>query len=229
MTRRRVDTEKLHAALRRLSRGDLLEIAERAAELVPAAKLGALVGDLIRLEELGEEKRGAAPLLEEVRKFHEATLRGEYYDSFAVNSKNYMEKSDGTEQFIAEFNRLLNRCVRAAGKGPRAPVRDAFELLLDLLRRIDTDADDVVFFADEAGSWQVGVDWRAALPAYFRCVADGASSEDFAREVDRTITDFDDYERPRHLTAARSVASAEQKAVLRRLRAPKGRRDPEET
>lgn len=73
------------------------------------------------------------------------------------------------------------------------------------------------FFADEAGSWQVGADWRSALPAYFRCLADGASAEDFAREVDRTISDFADYERPRHLAAARRIADAGQKAALRRL------------
>jgi hypothetical protein len=33
----------------------------------------------------------------------------------------------------------------------------------------------------------------------------------------KTITDFADYERPKHLAAARRVASAEQKAALRRL------------
>jgi hypothetical protein len=152
-----------------------------------------------------------------VRKFHDASLRGEYYESFGVNSKNFMEKSGGTEAFIAEFGRLIGKCVRASAKGPHAPVREAFDLLLALLRRIDDDPDSVVFFADEAGSWQVGVDWREALPAYFCCLADGASGDDFAREVDRAITDFADYERPRHLTAARRVANPEQKAALRRL------------
>jgi hypothetical protein len=87
-------------------------------------------------------------------------------------------------------------------KGPRPPLREAFDLLFALLRRIDSDPDSVVFFADEAGSWQVGVDWRAALAAYFRCLADGASAEEFAREVGRAITDFADHERPRQLSAA---------------------------
>jgi hypothetical protein len=128
-----------------------------------------------------------------------------------------MDKSEGAEAFIAEFERLVGKCVRAAEKGPRPPVREAFELLFALLRRIDEDPDSVVFFADEAGSWQVGVAWRAALPAYFRCLADGTSGDEFAREVHRAISDFADDERPRQLTAARRVANAEQKAALRRL------------
>jgi hypothetical protein len=211
------DLEKLRVALRRMSRRNLLRIAERATELVPRAKLSTLVGDLIRLEDLAEGKAGVRPLLDEVRKFNAAGLRGDYYDSFDVSSRNFMAKSEGTEEFIAEFERLLGKCIRAVEKGPRAPLRQAFDLLFALLRRIDESPDDVVFFADEAGSWQVDVDWRAALRAYFRCLADGTPAEDFAREVDHAIKDFADHERPRHLSAARRAANAEQKAALRRL------------
>lgn len=212
-----VDLGKLRVALRRMSRGNLLMVAERAIEVVPRAKLGTLVGDMVRLDQLTEVKRGAAPLLDEVRKFHDASLRSEYYDSFDVNSKNFMDKSEGTEAFIAEFDRLAGKCVRAAAKSSLGAIREAFELLFTLLRRIDEDPDSVVFFADEAGSWQVGVDWRDVLPAYFRCLADGTPGEEFAREVDRAISDFDDHDRARHLTAARRVANAEQKAALRSL------------
>jgi len=211
------DPEKLRIALRRLNRGDLLIIAERATELVPRAKLGTLVGDLIRLEDFAAGKAGAKPVLNEVRKFHEAALGGVYYDSFDVNSRNFMAKSEGTEEFIAEFERLIGKCIQAVEKGPRAPLREAFELVFAVLRRIDEDPDSVVFFADEAGSWQVDVDWQATLLAYFRCLAEGAPPEAFARGVDHAITDFADHERPRHLAAARRVASAEQKAALRLL------------
>jgi hypothetical protein len=68
-----------------------------------------------------ESKRGPASLLDEVRKFHDASLRGDYYESFGVNSKNFMEKSEGTEMFIEEFERLVGKCVRAATAGPHAP------------------------------------------------------------------------------------------------------------
>jgi hypothetical protein len=111
MTGRGVDLDKLRVALRRMSRSKLLMVAERAIDIVPKAKLIALVGDLVPLDDLAEGKRGAAALLAEVRKFHEAGLKGEYYESFNVNSKNFMEKSEGTEAFIAEFDRLIGRVV----------------------------------------------------------------------------------------------------------------------
>ena len=40
----------------------------------------------------------------------------------------------------------------------------------------------MVFFASEAGSWQVGVDWRAALSACFRCL-DAHAAEDVAQRL----------------------------------------------
>jgi len=175
MTARRVALDKLRVALRKLSRGNLLMVAERAIEIVPRTKLQTLVGDLIRLDDLAPGKAGVAPLLEEVRKFHAESLAGEYYESFAVNSRNSMDESERTEAFIGEFDRLLTKCVRAAAKRPQGPVREAFELLFALLRQIDEDPNSVVFFADETDSWQVGVDWGEALPAYFRCLAESTS------------------------------------------------------
>lgn len=215
MSKPTLDLEKVRVALQRLSRGNLLTIAERATELVARAKLPELLGDFIRLDEMVKTESGAASLVAEVRKFSVASLRGDYYEDFAVNSKNFMAKSEGTETFIAEFERLARRCVRAAATGPRSPVREAFELLFALLRRIDEGEDDVIFFADEGGSWQVGVDWHEVLPAYFVCLAESATPVDYAREVDRVIKDFANYERPRHLAAARKVANAAQKAALR--------------
>jgi hypothetical protein len=214
---RRPDLEEVRLALRGLSRGGLLVIAERAAELVPAAKLKALLGGFVQLETVAKTTSGPASVLDEVRKFHAASMGGQYYESFDVNARNFMEKSSGTEAFIAEFDRLVGKCVRAAKTEPRPAVREAFELLFGLLRHIDEGHDDMIFFADEGGSWQVGVDWRIAFPAYFRCLAETASAEEFARAVDQAIMDFADYERPHHLTAARRVASAAQKAALRAL------------
>ncbi len=68
----------------------------------------------------------------------------------------------------------------------------------------------------------MGIDWLTALPAYFRCLADGPAAEEYARQVDSAIKDVD-YQRPKLLTAARRVGNAEQEAALRRLPVP-GRR-----
>jgi hypothetical protein len=168
-----VDWEKLRRALRQMSRGQLLKVAERTIDLVPIETLEALVGDLVQVPILDEGQPGEASLPDEVDKFCEASLLGDYFDSFDVNSKNCLDRSQGTDAFIAEFDRVIRRCLGAAVGGSLIMAREAFERLFALLRRIDEDPDGVVFFADEAGSWQIPVDWRAVLPVYFRCVAEG--------------------------------------------------------
>ena len=47
-----IDLEKLRLALRRMSRGSLLIVAERAIEILPRAKLGTLMGNMVRFDEL---------------------------------------------------------------------------------------------------------------------------------------------------------------------------------
>ena len=96
-----------------MSRGNLLSIANRAIELVPRARLGSLVAGMVRLDLLSEGTSDAVSLFDEVRTFHDACLPGDYYESFDVNSKNCMDTSKGTDAFMVEFERLVDKCIRA--------------------------------------------------------------------------------------------------------------------
>ena len=217
MKRRPTDLEELRRTPRRLPRGNFLIIAERAAELVASSKLETLLGSFVPLKELAQTSALPVNILDEVRRFHAEVIRGEYYEDFDVNSKNYKQMSKGTQAFIAEFDRLERRCIRAAKTEPWAAVRQAFELLFDLLGKIDQCEDEILFFADEGGSWIVGVNCRAALPPYFRCLAETGMAAEFAQVVVQVITKFCNYESPRHLKTASRVATAAQKAALQAL------------
>ena len=117
-----------------------------------------------------------------MKKFHEASERGDYFEDFAVNSRNFMEKSQGTETWIEECNRLLGSCVASAGDGALAEARQGFELIFGLLERIDH-GEDVIFFADEGGVWQVGIDWDKVLPSWFTCLAATAQPDAIASRI----------------------------------------------
>lgn len=154
-------------------------------------------------------------LLKAVKAFREASLRGDYYEGFNVNSKNFMKTSCGTTTWITECNRLLNRCAAAARKERHAQAREGFDTLFDLLRHIDKGYDDVVFFADEGGSWQVCVIWDEIMPAYFKCLAATSEPGDYAGAVTAIIDYFVRYDRDKYLRKARSVANPAQRNALR--------------
>ena len=55
--------------------------------------------------------------MQEVQAFHKESLAGEYYEGFNVNSTNWTEKSEGTELWISEIDRLFGKCASVSNKG----------------------------------------------------------------------------------------------------------------
>ena len=97
-----IDISLLRELLRNeLEIEELLNFLDRAIELLPEERLPELIEgffdpDLLKVEELSEQS-----LLED----------------FEVNSKNFMEKSRGTINWIAQYNRLMKRCQKESSKG----------------------------------------------------------------------------------------------------------------
>lgn len=185
----KIDRDKVRTALRRLSAESVCDMLDEAIDLLSPAKLAMLVGRYLDGKQLRPDAPGKKNLLGAVRAFDQASRRGEYYESFNVSSKNFMDRSKGTRAFIAECNRHLDRCVAQASKGDAAEICEALEIIFDLLRYIDEGHDDVIFFADEAGSWQVGVDWGNVLPSWFVCLSRTAQPAEYARRVVEVVED----------------------------------------
>jgi hypothetical protein len=223
MTSPATDLEPVRLALQKMSRSSLLIIAERAVELMPPAQRKTLLGDFLDTHAITPATATTRSLLDEVRDFHARRLAGEYYEGFDVNSRNCTERSKGTDAFMATFDRLVAACIRDTEIGPRLPTLQAFDLLFDVLGHIDEGHDDVIFFADEGGSDEVGVNWRSAMVAYFRCLAETASAEEFALAVDEVITDFADHDRAHYLAEACRLASEAQRAAVGALPAARCR------
>ena len=217
MPRQLTNLNAVRHELRMMTRGNLLIIAERATEILSTGKLNTLLADFMPLNKAEERSSTSASLFDDVRKFHAASLGGEYYEEIRGRSHSGCDRSRGTDTFIAEFDRLTRQCIRAAKTAPPLAIREVFELLFDVLRHIDKGNDDIIFFADEGGSRDIGVDWHAVFPVYFRCLAKTASAHVFAQGVEQAIRDFADDQRTRHLQSAHRVANPAQTAALRSL------------
>lgn len=122
--------------------------------------------------------------------------------------------SDGTEIFVAEHSRLVEACLRAEQAGDLDTAAHGLELLIDLMREIDRCERDIVFFADEAGSWQVGVRWERVLPAWFRSISPSTEPCDWAETVIDALNDFASFRMNELLSVARNIASSEQREML---------------
>ena len=88
------------------------------------------------------------------------------------------------------------------------------DFLFGLLNHIDEGRDDVIFFADEGGSWQVGVDWAKVLPVWFKVLSATAKPVDYAERITALLACHYDYSRDRMLAIARRTATTDQRKTL---------------
>jgi hypothetical protein len=212
----KIDREKLRARLRNLENERIFYMLVDAIELLPPAKLRKLVATYLDLESLRPDKIMTADrgILAEVQRFEKASLASEYYESFNVNSKNYSEKSAGTIAWVAEFRRLLNCCVNDTEKSSPGELRRAMDILFGLLDHIDECHDDVIFFADEGGSWQVGVDWEKVLPVWLKILSATAEPKEYAERIGALLSRHYQYGRDKMLVVARRIATSDQRKAL---------------
>jgi hypothetical protein len=208
-----IDLDKLRAAVRKLGHEYVFYMLDDAIDLLPPAKLRKIAGRYLNLKGLlsDGDKGRKADLLTDVKAFATASRA---YESFDVNYKNRTEQSRGTTAWIAGWRRLLDRCVAEEKKGNPAEVRGAFDILFGLLDYIDECKDDVIFFADEGGSWQVGVDWDRVLPPWFRVLSATAAPEEYAERITYLLEHHYKYGREKMLAVARKTATSEQRRAL---------------
>jgi hypothetical protein len=211
-----IDRDKLRAEVRKLGNEYVYFMLDDAIEHLPMSKLHKIARKYLDLERLrpDAEKATRPSLIRDVKLFEKASLAGKYYESFGVNSQNYTQMSAGTRAWIAECCRLLDRCVINAKKSNPVEVREAMDILFGLLNHIDEGRDDVIFFADEGGSWQVGVDWARVLPVWFKVLSTTAEPKEYAERITALLSSHYRSGRDKMLALARRTATTHQRTAL---------------
>ena len=217
MAGQQIDRDKLRAAIRREGSDCIFQMLDIAIELLPQPKLRKLIAGYFKPAEFYADGEGKPDLVAAVQAFHKASLAGKYYEAFAVNSKNYTDTSSGTLAWIADCHRILERCVSCAKNGDPATVCQAFELIFNLVDRIDAGEDEILFFADEGGSWALGIDWEKVLPAWFRVLSATADPGEYAQRIDSILKKHFANDPTKIVSVASRVATPAQRSAPAKL------------
>jgi hypothetical protein len=100
----------------------------------------------------------------------------------------------------------------------------AFDTIFGLLDHVDECREDVVFFADEAGSWQVGVDWDKVLPPWFRVLSSTAEPQEYVRRITDLLNHHCKHKSEKMLAVAYETAKPAQRKAFPDDRPGSGRR-----
>jgi hypothetical protein len=211
-----IDRNGLRDALRALRGSDLFILLDRAIDQMPEELLPKWIEKHILPEQIPHSDTPPGCVLEQVRRFHEEALGGDYHDDTWDRSREIEEESLGTQLFIADCHRMLDLCFTATSQGDYTDARNAFELIFDLLSEVREGRDDILSFIDDGGVWQFGIDWKFMVQAWLRCVAKTSSPRDYARAARGAIEKFSmhvEREVLREITL--QAGSLEQRAALK--------------
>ncbi|MGA7829726.1 MAG: hypothetical protein WCA21_02050 [Terracidiphilus sp.] len=185
-----------------------------AITLLPEAKLRNLVENYLDATAFCADRTRKQNLLADAKAFQKASLSGSYYNGSAGRGKNRDEDPIETLSWIADCRRLHDRCAKQQAKRNATEVCQAFEIVFGLLDHIDAGHDDVVAFADEGGSCQMGFDWEKVLPAWFSALSATVEPADYARRIDEVLNRHCAFERTRMLAVARNTSTPAQRQAL---------------
>ncbi len=207
-------------ALEGFERDRLLSLCLALLDAVPKRRQAAALAGFVSLDEVVASPARAAGVLAEVERFHAQATSGAFYESFRVDSRNYMDQSAGTRRFIAEYRRLAGRVAAIAEQGAHREACAAYAWLADLHHRVDED-EEVIFLADEPGAWQIGCSWREHAPRWFRALAASRPTPaEFVAGVREAVLLLDPHHPDELLATARRAASAAQKRALSKIDLP---------
>jgi hypothetical protein len=217
MSDEKLDLQQIREAIRNSGNETIFYLLDDALSLLSPNQLRQLIKPYLPSELLVSESTVKEDLLAEVQAFQKACLAGNYYEAFDVNSKNCTQSSLGTLAWIADFRRLLQCCVTQSKKLNAVVARQAFDILFSLLDRFDQGDDKMIFFADEGGSWMIGVDWKTVLPEWFSVLSVTAGPDEYAQRIEAFVGCHCNHERTELLAAAHSMATPAQRQKLMRL------------
>lgn len=205
---------KVRAEAQKLDGAGLRVWLDRAIDRLPDDAFPELIAEYANLRDILADGTPPPNLLQSIYAFYHQSMAGRYYQTFDVTGGNCLQFSQGTELFVAEHSRLVEACLRAELAGDHETVAEALGLLIELMRQLDQWERDIVFFADEPGSWQVCVLWDRVLPAWFRSLSPTTKPAVWAKIVIDALNVFAGYQMDAILAAARDAGTNEQRAAL---------------
>ena len=210
----RLDREKIRAWVHRYLGGlEVRILLDRAIGLVSDEDFPELMADYADKSLMADENTDY-DLLASIGTFFKESMDGRYYEEFDVNSRNCTTFSRGTEVFIAIHTRFVEECLSRAEDGDIEVATEGLTMLIELMREIDRWQREIIFFGDEAGSWQVGVLWERVLPVWFQGISKKMDADTWAETVVIAIDEFARYCKDVLLQQAKEIGTKEQVDAL---------------
>lgn len=206
-----MDKSSLFSFLKKQDSDGLLSLLESAYDTMNTNQRRKVFGSLPLEADVPEIDE--AQLLKKIKRFYEESLKGVYYAPFNINSKNFMNIAEETEEWFEKLGDLLGAATTVSMKGNHTVAIECFKILYKLIDEM-LEGEEIIF-ADEYGTWMIPGDEKAFIQAYLHSLSIAATPEDFTEAV-IPLLERDSYESLSNKVYKSAVrfASKEQKKLL---------------
>ena len=162
----------------KLKKSELIEYLKSSFDEMDDTQKRHIFSDLYK-EKINKGKTSEKLFLE-VKAFYDKSIRGFYYESFYINSKNFMDIPDKTDEWFSELGNYLDESTKLVRRKEFETANKCFEYLYDLIEKMENGEE--IIFADEYGTWMITADLDYD-EAYIKSSAQTDSDEEFIRKV----------------------------------------------
>jgi hypothetical protein len=170
-----VNEQRLFAFLKRQSPSALLDLLQHAYRAMSVSQRQAVFQTMVK--DIPASAVEGTELLKRLTQFHRDSLARQYYAPFEINSKNYTQIPDETEEWFEILGELLEDSSKLTEQEEHALAVACFGLLYELIDYMETGEE--IVFADEVGSWMIPGEEKKFMAAYLSSLAVVASPESF--------------------------------------------------
>ena len=172
-----MDKKILFNLLKKETKGELIKLLEAACCEMNASQTRRVFGHVV--EKAKPKKAEGKKVQKEVNKFYKDSLAGKYYEPFDINSKNFMDMPEETEEWFENLNDHLLSSTQLSKQNDHLAAVDCFSLLYELIEKVENGED--IIFAHEYGMWMLPGDEKVYIKAYVLSLAATKSPEEYAK------------------------------------------------
>ncbi|MCP5097979.1 MAG: hypothetical protein GY943_20720 [Chloroflexi bacterium] len=173
-----MNKDRLFQFLGKNDSSTLLKLLSEAYDFLSHDDRDELFGEYV--QELPPSKVDGDSLLAEIEQFDKSSRAGHYYESFNIDSKNYMDVPEETEKWFEKIGDYFQDSCQLTAQGDYQNTVSCFGLLNEL---VDEMEDGEIVFADELGSWMIPGDEKQHVTAYLTALVATTTPEVFADVV----------------------------------------------
>ena len=174
-----MDKKHLFDMLKEQNTTVLIELLEKAYEEMTTNQKRSVFGTFA--ENMPPVIIKSEVLFNSVGEFYKKSLAGVYYAPFNINSQNFMDIPEETDQWFELLGDYLEQSCLLSEQGDHKLAIQCFTILYELIDLME-DGDEIVF-ADELGSWMIPIDEKSCLHTYISSLSATLTPETFTTKV----------------------------------------------